>query len=75
VGRVGGVLGPVPASGGIRLVRRLGAEPMRELFARGARSVTPGEFLGRWRLMSIDGMEWDVSDTPANAAFFEYIGG
>ena len=31
---------------------------------------TAGAFLGPWRLMSIDGMEWDVPDTPANAAAF-----
>ena len=35
---------------------------------------TPGAFLGPWRLMSIDGMEWDVPDTPANAAFFGFPG-
>src|SRR5262249_11385162 len=29
-----------------------------------------GAFLGGWRLMAVDGMEWDVPDTPANRAFF-----
>jgi hypothetical protein len=52
---------------------------MAELFAQVARPVadvvTAGAFLGRWRLMSIDGMEWDVPDTPANAEFFGYHGG
>jgi hypothetical protein len=36
--------------------------------------VTAGAFLGRRRLMSVDGMEWDVPDTPANAAFFGFTG-
>ena len=68
-----------PTSGGITQARqRLGPEPMAELFSQVARpvadQVTAGAFLGRWRLMSIDGMEWDVPDTPANAAFFGYRG-
>ena len=29
---------------------------------------TAGAFLGPWRLMSVDGMEWDVPDTAANRA-------
>src|SRR5215813_12534469 len=29
---------------------------------------------GGWRLMSIDGLEWDVPDTPENAAAFGYAG-
>jgi hypothetical protein len=67
----------VPASGGITQARqRLGPEPMAELFCQVARPVatmeTAGAFLGRWRLMSIDGMAWDVPDTPANAAAFGY---
>jgi hypothetical protein len=67
--------GRVPTSGGIAQARqRLGAEPMQELFRQVAGPVadldTGGAFLGRWRLMSIDGMEWDVPDTPANRAFF-----
>jgi len=68
-----------PTSGGITQARqRLGPEPMKELFAQVAKPVadmvTAGAFLGRWRLMSIDGMEWDVPDTAANAAFFGYPG-
>jgi hypothetical protein len=35
---------------------------------------TPGAFLGPWRKMSIDGLEWDVPDTGANAAAFGYPG-
>jgi hypothetical protein len=68
-----------PTSGGITQARqRLGPEPLEELFSQVARPVadmvTAGAFLGRWRLMSIDGMEWDVPDTAANAAFFGYPG-
>jgi hypothetical protein len=71
--------GGVPTSGGITQARqRLGPEPMAELFSQVARPVadmvTAGAFLGPWRLMSIDGMEWDVPDTPANAAFFGFPG-
>ncbi len=69
--------GRVPSSGGMTPARqRLGPEPMAELFTQVARPVatmeTAGAFLGRWRLMSIDGMAWDVPDTPANAAAFGY---
>jgi Insertion element 4 transposase N-terminal len=71
--------GSVPTSGGITQARqRLGPEAMKELFAQVARPVadmtTAGAFLGRRRLMSIDGLEWDVPDTPANAAFFGFNG-
>jgi len=67
--------GRVPTSGGITQARqRLGPEPMEELFRQVAGPAadldTGGAFLGPWRLMSIDGMEWDVPDTPANRAFF-----
>jgi hypothetical protein len=69
----------VPTSGGITQARqRLGPEPMAELFSQVARPVadmvTAGAFLGRRRLMSIDGLERDVPDTPANAAFFGFNG-
>src|SRR5690348_829745 len=69
--------GRVPTSGGIAQARqRLGPEAMAELFTQVARPVavmeTAGAFLGRWRLMSIDGMAWDIPDTPANAAAFGY---
>src|SRR5579862_8867550 len=70
----------VPTSGGITQARqRLGAEPLAELFWQVARPVagldTAGAFLGRWRLMSVDGMEWDVPDTAANRAVFGAKGG
>jgi hypothetical protein len=57
----------VPTSGGITQARqRLGYEPMKELFA--------GAFLGPWRLMAIDGFEWDAPNTPENAAAFGFAG-
>jgi hypothetical protein len=70
----------VPTSGGITQARqRLGAEPMAELFWQVARPVadldTAGAFLGSWRLMSVDGMEWDVPDTTQNRAVFGAKGG
>ena len=66
-------------TGGITQARqRLGAEPVRETFTQVAVPVatedTPGAFLGAWRKMSIDGLEWDVPDTDANAAAFGYPG-
>jgi hypothetical protein len=35
---------------------------------------TEGAFLGPWRLMTIDGFEWDVPDSKENAAGFGYAG-
>src|SRR5580700_400644 len=66
-------------TGGIAQARqRLGEEPVRETFAQVAAPVatldTAGAFLGTWRKMSIDGLEWDVPDTAANAAEFGYPG-
>jgi hypothetical protein len=65
----------VPTSGGITQARqRLGPEPLAELFGQVAVPVADldraGAFLGGWRLMSVDGMEWDVPDTAANRAAF-----
>jgi hypothetical protein len=65
----------VPTSGGITQARqRLGPEPVAGVFGQVAGPVadldTVGAFLGAWRLMSVDGMEWDVPDTAANRAFF-----
>ena len=69
----------VPTSGGITQARqRLGHEPMRRLFAEVAAPVaeedTQGAFLGPWRLMSIDGFEWDAPDAEENAGAFGYAG-
>ena len=65
----------VPTRGGITQARqRLGPEPVAEVFSQVAVPVadldTAGAFLGPWRLMSVDGMEWDVPDTAANRAAF-----
>jgi hypothetical protein len=69
----------VPGSGGITQARqRLGCEPMKELFcqvaAPAAEELTAGAFLGNWRLMAIDGLEWDAPDTKENAAAFGFAG-
>jgi hypothetical protein len=68
-----------PTSGGITRARgRLGFEPLRDIFVQVAGPVagqlTRGAFLGPWRLMSIDGFEWDAPDTPGNAAASGYAG-
>lgn len=39
-----------------------------------ADELTPGAFVRRWRLVAIDGMDWDVPDGAENAAFFGYAG-
>jgi hypothetical protein len=69
----------VPTSGGITQARkRLGHEPLRELFAQVAVPVagqlTRGAFLGGWRLMAIDGFGWDAPDSGENAGAFGYAG-
>jgi hypothetical protein len=69
----------VPTSGGITQARqRLGHEPVKELLAQVAvpvaEELTRGAFLGPWRLMAIDGFEWDTPATEANATEFGYAG-
>ena len=69
----------VPTSGGITQARqRLGHEPLKELFAQVAVPVaeedTLGAFLGPWRLMAIDGFEWDAPATETNIAAFGFSG-
>ncbi|MGH3539879.1 MAG: transposase domain-containing protein [Pseudonocardiaceae bacterium] len=69
----------VPTSGGITQARqRLGHEPVKQLFAQVAvpvaEELTRGGWLGSWRLMAIDGFEWDAPATDANAAEFGYAG-
>ncbi len=68
-----------PTSGGITQARqRLGYEPVKELFfevaAPVAEELTAAAFLGPWRLMAIDGFEWDAPDTKENAAAFGFSG-
>lgn len=69
----------VPTSGGITQARqRLGYEPVKELFTQiavpVAEQLTRGAFLGPWRLMAIDGFEWDAPATKQNAAEFGHYG-
>ena len=69
----------VPTSGGITQARqRLGHEPVKELFSQVAVPVaeedTRGAFLGPWRLMAIDGFEWDAPATEKNIAAFGFSG-
>jgi hypothetical protein len=64
-----------PTPGGITQARqRLGPEPVAGVFGQVAVPVadldTIGAFLGPWRLMSVDGMEWDIPDTGRNRAAF-----
>ena len=64
-----------PTKGAVTQARqRLGPEPVAEVFGQVAEPVagldTAGAFLGPWRLMSLDGLEWDVPDTAANRSFF-----
>jgi hypothetical protein len=68
-----------PTSGGITQARaRLGSGPVEQVFETVAVPVadqlTSGAWLGRWRLMAVDGFDWDVPDTPENAAEFGYPG-
>jgi transposase IS4-like protein/DDE family transposase len=65
----------VPTTGAIsRARRRLGAEPLRALFAAVVRPLatpaTQGAWYRGWRLLSLDGTTLDVADTPGNAAAF-----
>jgi hypothetical protein len=65
----------VPSTPAIAKARaRLGAEPLRRLFAEVARPLaTPdskGAWYRGWRVLAVDGTTLDVADTPANAAAF-----
>lgn len=65
----------VPTAGGITQARaRLGWEVMATLFDRVAvpvaEELTRGAWLGRWRMMAIDGFMWDAPDTPENVEEF-----
>jgi hypothetical protein len=70
----------IPGSSGITQARqRLGHEVLARVFEQVAEPVadtlTRGAWLAGRRLVSIDGFEWDVPDTAANAAEFGYPGG
>jgi Insertion element 4 transposase N-terminal len=65
----------VPTSSALCQARaRLGAEPIRELYARVARPLagagTPGAWLGELRVMAIDGVQLDTPDTADNEDAF-----
>ncbi|WP_214106787.1 IS4 family transposase [Acrocarpospora catenulata] len=69
----------VPTASAIAQARqRLGAEPLKELFARAcvplASPGTKGAWLAGRRLMAIDATGFDVADTPANAEHFGRAG-
>jgi Insertion element 4 transposase N-terminal len=69
----------VPTTGAISQARaRLGEAPMRVLYERVAQPMarpgTRGAWYQSWRLMAIDGVVFDVPDTPANAAEFNRSG-
>ena len=64
-----------PSRGAVTQARqRLGADAVREVFTQVARppatSATPGAWLGRWRVMAIDGFVLDLPDTESNLAEF-----
>jgi hypothetical protein len=66
---------PTPSRSNLCEARqRLGAEPVRRLFALVVRPLatppTPGAFYKGLRLMGLDGTVLDAPDTPANAARF-----
>lgn len=68
-----------PTSGGITQARaRLGSDPVAQVFQTVAVPVadplTRGAWLGSWRLMAIDGFDWDLPDTVENVAEFGYAG-
>lgn len=68
-----------PGSAGITQARkRLGVDVVREVFEQVAQPVaellTRGAWLAGRRMVSIDGFEWDVPDSEANAEFFGYAG-
>ena len=70
--------GTVTTGGLAQARQRLGYEPVEEVFSQvavpPATEDTPGAFLGPWRKMSMDGLEWDVPATEANIAAFGFSG-
>jgi len=70
--------GTVTTGGLTQARQRLGHEPVKEVFSQvavpPATEDTQGAFLGPWRKMSMDGLEWDVPATGANIAAFGFSG-
>jgi hypothetical protein len=67
----------VPTTSALAQARaRLGLDPLRELYQRVAAPCAMRSTAGAWmcgrRLMSLDGVELDAADTPANAERFGY---
>jgi hypothetical protein len=65
----------VPSTAAISRARaRLGAEPLKLLFARVCRPLateeTRGAFYRSWRVVAVDGTTFDVPDTPSNVEAF-----
>ena len=65
----------VPSTSAISQARRrLGEEPLHELFRRVAvplaKPGSRGSWYRKWRVMAIDGVQIDVPDTPENRAEF-----
>lgn len=65
----------VPTTAAISRARaRLGAEPLRAMFARVCRPMATPETAGAWyrgrRVVAVDGTALDVADTEDNNAFF-----
>lgn len=63
-------LAGVTNNGGMTGHGRLAAICSLRSPGRSQNTTPPGSFLGRWRLMSIDGFEWDAPDMAENAAEF-----
>jgi len=71
---------PTPARSSLcEARRRLGPEPVAELFRRVVRPLarpdTPGAFFRGWRLVGFDGTLLDAPDTPANGQAFHRASG
>jgi hypothetical protein len=70
--------GTVTTGGLTQARQRLGHEPVKQVFGQvavpPATEDTAGAFLGPWRKMSMDGLEWDVPATEANSAAFGFSG-
>jgi hypothetical protein len=73
-----GAQGTVTTGGLTQARQRLGHEPVKQVFAQvavpPATEDTAGAFLGPWRKMSMDGLEWDVPASEANIAAFGFSG-
>src|SRR6266498_1010630 len=74
-GRLVGAPARLPVKSALIQARvRLGPEPLKALFEQAARplatTATQGAWYRGWRLVAIDGTCLDVTDTPANQAWF-----